>query len=1466
VSFYLRRMRLVNVGDVGARFADETLEFTDAEDRAVDTLGWLANGGGKSSIESLLFAHLLPRASDFMQHKDGRALTDYVLDGDTAHVLCEWAIADPGQILPRLLVTGAVYEWEHRNRPQTPDRDKFGEHWYCFRPHEGALAFSDLTFTSSHGLLTAKEFTDALRAKSIVHPELRLSVIPKLQNQWQQTLNANGIDTELLRYQKDMNHTEGGIERLFNFKTHEAFIDFLLDVVLNPEQPDRVAKNLSKVARTLRLGPKHRLEQDFCAEVSRLLHPVDTAWGRLAEAEIDQRNVRERAADLADRLRARIEYDGKRATVLTEEAKLLEAKRTAKDTANKAAGNRARELIRLAAVFAVQTAEADRRDAETTYQDTELERDAWRLVLPLAREVLATQAITGLTAAIEVEQQDLAPLRAEHDSVARILRSALAAEREEASDQQQAALEAAQGADLEAEECDDQATRFETRILELEGDIAGCRNTIKRFEGDLEAARRNGSITGQERPAEALERLNSAAAVDEKRLQELADVASVRRTAAKTLEQDERGANERASELCRQADTLAQTVDAVEQRAEKLAAAPRAAELLETDNIDLWRDAAPLRQRLKTMIAAARQRAIAFAVEAAEDQRALEALQETAFLPGTLEAERLQQFLSKHGIPAQSSWSWLQRNLNAQERGERVKAVPAWATGIVVADDQARDKTLALLNTSGEGNTGFTAIATIAELQHGTYTTATPLYPAPLHPALHDAAAGQRESSTRTRSNSKRDQAVEDLHRQISTDTALDSAIAEVVSEYDSGWIPTNRTQISEWRESANEHRATAEACREQLDVLTQQGEEDAAEQGRLHRAGIEWARHSSAVQSLVDEAIAAAEAKTQQALWEQEQTDQARDKADAARRAALARTSAENHRRAADAYKRRHDDRAHEILTVALLDPGPEDHAPAPAAADVTVESLRRQVELLRSQYQRETSASQLTVRLQEAQTRQSEARREFAAGSLEARTRASELHHLHQGETIEDLRERIAQAERDHLNAATELGTAGQRLETAQERKRAETPKGRPRYVVLETEPADEADALARASDEQLKAAELAIEANELGKRLEDLKEEQRGLETSVKLFDSYAKGLLEQMGPEASASPTELENRFEGDDQAAEAARATMVGALQQAAGARNAAATAFHEKIKELRELVAEARFSELEPRLRERFSADSDEAIGAAASERAAELELRATHVNVKLEEVVRHQAMIVDLINDMVGQALRDLDRAQNGSVMPAAMGGAWSGEKFLRIRFDRPTDEDRRQRIGELVETLVAAQDNYSGTVLVRRAVHAVARRFNVKVLKPNVAQRVEPWEATALGKLSGGEKLTVNIMLYCTLAKLRAINRGGIASGGILVLDNPIGHASRSDLIALQRQVAGAHQVQLFYVTGIEDPGAISQFPNIIRMRNKPNPVKERQYVTLEGQASTHDIRNVSGVRVARPDRGDADTGGGR
>jgi hypothetical protein len=91
-------------------------------------------------------------------------------------------------------------------------------------------------------------------------------------------------------------------------------------------------------------------------------------------------------------------------------------------------------------------------------------------------------------------------------------------------------------------------------------------------------------------------------------------------------------------------------------------------------------------------------------------------------------------------------------------------------------------------------------------------------------------------------------------------------------------------------------------------------------------------------------------------------------------------------------------------------------------------------------------------------------------------------------------------------------------------------------------------------------------------------------------------------------------------------------------------------------------------------------------------------------------------------------------------------------------------------------------------------------------------------------MARFSGGEQLTGAILLYCTLARLRAHRRGlSRKQAGVLLLDNPLGRASRRRFLDMQREVARAMGVQLVYTTAINDFDALSALPNVIRLRNQ-------------------------------------------
>jgi hypothetical protein len=165
----------------------------------------------------------------------------------------------------------------------------------------------------------------------------------------------------------------------------------------------------------------------------------------------------------------------------------------------------------------------------------------------------------------------------------------------------------------------------------------------------------------------------------------------------------------------------------------------------------------------------------------------------------------------------------------------------------------------------------------------------------------------------------------------------------------------------------------------------------------------------------------------------------------------------------------------------------------------------------------------------------------------------------------------------------------------------------------------------------------------------------------------------------------------------------------------------------------------------------------------------------------------------------------------------------------------------------------MVSAGRIPGGLELVQQAVAALAggRGFEVKILKPDAVLKHESVSIDEMARFSRGQQLTAAILLYCTLAQLRARQRGqerGRLDAGILILDNPIGTCSSPPMLELQRKMAKAMRVQLIYTTGVEDLHALAILPNVIRLRNTH---KDRRSGDLHVTPDDGEGR-VEGVRV--------------
>jgi hypothetical protein len=265
-------------------------------------------------------------------------------------------------------------------------------------------------------------------------------------------------------------------------------------------------------------------------------------------------------------------------------------------------------------------------------------------------------------------------------------------------------------------------------------------------------------------------------------------------------------------------------------------------------------------------------------------------------------------------------------------------------------------------------------------------------------------------------------------------------------------------------------------------------------------------------------------------------------------------------------------------------------------------------------------------------------------------------------------------------------------------------------------------------------------------------------------------------------------------------------------------------------------------------------------LGRNAAGLAAQLRLRASTLAEELAAIAKDQDILADSLAGVVRDSMETLKKAEHGSQMGTAP-GAWANRKVLRISFERPDDPVLHAYSKQVIERVIQKGLKPEGMPLLKEAVREAAGPggFTVKVLKPTEDATPVTEDISRLAKWSGGEKLTVCVALYCTIVALRGARTGrGTRPGGVLLLDNPIGRASSAHLVRLQRDVAAAHGVQLIYTTGVKDPAAVIQFPNVIRLDNRQGGTRGRRYIVADPDSADGAGGSlITGVRVAHKDR---------
>ena len=1457
--YELSRVRLHSVGPAGARYQDVVLDLSGVgkpvsspSQEALFSAGvqldndqagpprrpspasvlFLENGGGKSVLIKLIFSVMLPGRRQVVGTTNTRVLEKFVGAKDVAHVVLEWQHTQTGQ----RVITGKVSEW--RGHVISSDTANLLDAWYCFRPSV-ALQLDSLPLTEDNRLLTMSAFKDRLDAHYRDANEIELFWTRK-HHEWTEHLGSAGLDTELFRYQRAMNAGEGEAADAFSFGTDEAFVEFLLRAVLDEQAPADLADVVRNYADSLSQRGELMTERDFVSGALDLLTPLVDAESFAAASRSLAETAAAEAGEFAAAVIARDAAEKDRLSGLSSKVdELRDAERLAEGDLRRR-NSVVTELRRVVAGLRFDAAQADSDRLAEQVTEARTTARAWRATSTVLGHMAAARKADDTRKLVGSKEQRAQPALAAKEEAATALARGLLAIAEGA------------GADAEAAEREAGEARAAANAAQAERDTATRSAAEHGARADSLQARID-EVNDSVRQAIAAGALPAGT--------EVADAERQARAAAEEAEASlgraERELERVETELAEAQDTLhgldqrqAAAATAQEQadaelatarrRADALAAEPRLAELLGVDDVRLDSDLDALRARLAEARSETERAQTELWIAASADERALAALGSGGLLPAPDDVREALELLEQAGITAWSGLRFLS-TLDADARRAALRRYPHLVSGVLINDPARLAHAEQVLTEATLLPSAVLAVGVTSSIASGSDSAAGTEFVVPPNPALYDEDAAERTRETIAARQARRNEELARLGERAEADAALEWKLAAWREDYPAGALGT----LAEKADAAKtEHDSAVAAARDQratVDRLTERRAELRGEVPRLREAARKAAADFGTISELATSAARIGHWQDDCAAA-REAAEQARQEAETAEASATRwRERAAEAQRKADEHTRTASSARAELAEV----PGGGSVSADQPVPEEPVAVLRQSFAAAAASYAKVEVGNDLRAELDHAEHAEATARAALEALDPDVRMLATKLLESPDGSDAAAREAAERRAERALQALEMERGDAIGVLAS----RRAE-------YEALPAAPAvldsmERPSSIAYGMDLIESATE---EVSAASRELEELQAARAEAEHALSTAEAAATGfgmLAESLTTVAEGHTGDEVSPYDGDVDTARERAQSLTGRLSTAQAAVTDAEKKVRGYVDELVQYAAEKRFEELSSPVRRQIISVRRDSLPEHAEEWVAALRPRLRTLTGDLDQIDRHRSGIVTRLQGMVEGALRVLRAAQRLSRLPDGLGD-WSGSEFLRVRFADPDESQLAEQLGEVVDEAAAAgardakrgksgKDGKSdGMSLLLRGVRAaVPKGFRIDMLKPDSVLRTERQRVSEIRDVfSGGQQLTAAIILYCTMAALRANDKGRLRDrhSGVLFLDNPIGRASAGYLLELQRAVAEALGVQLIYTTGLFDAGALSEFPLIIRMRNDADLRAGRKYLSVD------------------------------
>jgi hypothetical protein len=1509
--YELSRVRLYSIGPAGARYADTVLDLrgvgepvpdpapTQAEFFEEEPVGpprrpapagvlFLENGGGKSVLLKLIFSVMLPGHRNTLGGASSGVLRKFLLADDCGHVALEWQHVLTGECV----VVGKVSEW--RGRQVSNDPRKFAEAWYSFRPGPG-LSLDNLPVAESTAVRapvegqsgargrrrTMKGFRDALMEAGKTYPHLEVHW-EEIHDRWIEHLGDLGLDPELFRYQREMNADEGEAAGLFAVKKDADFTDLLLRAVTDTRDTDGLADLVSGFGNKLGRRAELIAERDFTAGSVDLLGRIVEAAEARSRARDVHAGAERRTRTLARRLSARGVQERVRAADLAQRVTAAAYAVTHAEAARERSALISAELAYRHASLALAAAEKSAAAQKRELADARTLYAAWQAAEAVLRHRAAADRVARVSAAIQEAERDAAPALAARSKAAVDLVRALHAAAEKAENHANEEEERSAALQEVSDAAYRDSTAAATQAQRARSEIGHLKQRLSEVEQETAEAVRAGWLDDSAPDADPA---RAALAASDAEKTAVAAWDSAREASSRATEHArEAAAAETRAELtaARAADAATaaeRSYEAERRTAEALAGEERLAELLSltsetrpgipqprhgTDREpatrsvpgeqglspeELDRFADDLRELLDDAVSSAERQLFDLRTAAADDSRILGALGDGGLLPPGPDVLATVEFLGEHGIPALPGWRYLAQAVDPADHARVLAARPELVDGVIITDPDSHARAREALSDAALLPRSAVAVGTAAALLAPTPapdTGSADVFLVPPNPAMHDEHAADEERQALRARATERDEEIRTLAARLGKDRELAARLASWRTGCPAG-------RLAELAQAAHDTRAFAEESEAELAearTVRAEADEAAAEAARVRDERQEAAQKA---RRSADALAGLAFRLRERAGWQvklRELADEAAE-AEASAQACLERArAADEDRRAAqraadDARRTARTLRAERSEIAGAPDDVPEDDAQTPKAS---LPALREAYRAASQLYEKVGVGADLRAEQARAESDESAARAELDRLSNKVRTRAEQLLESPDGSDGPSRQAAAARAEELVQLLETRMSSASEQLGRLRGEAERHAPEDGEAHTDLpedlQPRDAEHAQTLLRTA-----TAELASHTEALNQAREahaELLDAHRAAEDAASGFDEIAAMLRDLLREHTTEEEPEETEPYPGSPEEARQSAAEARRSLRGCAADLSAAEAAVREASDILVRHANSTRYEQVRTPARQQIRELPASALPEHAQKWADAFAPRLRVLTDELEQLERNRDSIVDRLRGLVESALATLRSAQRLSRLPEGL-GEWSGQEFLRIRFEEPDQATLTERLGEVIDeaTRAAVKKNSDlrrdGMSLLLRGVAAALqpKGVAVEILKPDAVLRAERVPVGQMGDVfSGGQLLTAAIALYCTMAALRSNDRGRDKHrhAGTLFLDNPIGRANATYLLELQRAVSDALGVQLLYTTGLFDTTALAEFPLVIRMRNDADLRAGLKYISVE------------------------------